>query len=92
MKLINLVIFILFTILVSGISLPQSINKVFNLEDLRKIVRLSDPQISPDGNKVALIVSKPDWKKDKNKEEIDLVNIKDGSIRIITFKGKVFQG
>ena len=92
MKLINLFIFILFTILVSRMSLPQNIKKVFNLEDLRKIVRLSDPQISPDGNKVALIVSKPDWKKDKNKEEIGLVNIKDGSIRSITFKRESISG
>ena len=60
---------ILFAIMLSVICLAQTKDNVFKLEDLRKIVRLSDPQISPDGNRIAVIVSRFDWEKDKSKQE-----------------------
>src|SRR6185437_9302397 len=47
---------------------------------------LSDPQISPDGSKIALIVSTPDWKADKRRQEIDLVDVATGSKRALTWK------
>ncbi len=74
------------------ISRSQSTGKVFTLDDVRKIVRLSDPQISPDGGQIAVVVSRPDWESDKNKEEIDLVNVNDGSLRSITFERESISG
>jgi dipeptidyl aminopeptidase/acylaminoacyl peptidase len=47
----------------------------FQLTDLQRIVSLSDPQISPDGKQIAVIVSTPDWKTDKTRKEIDLVDV-----------------
>ena len=47
----------------------------FRLSDLRKIVSLSDPQISPDGKEIAVIVSTPDWKTDAAAHRIDLVDV-----------------
>jgi dipeptidyl aminopeptidase/acylaminoacyl peptidase len=45
------------------------------LIDLPKIVSLSDPQISPNGKEVAVVVSTPDWNADQAKRKIDLVNV-----------------
>jgi len=57
--------------------------RAFQLGDLRKIVTLNDPQISPDGKEIALNVSTPDWGTDKPKVEIDLVNATNGHRRAL---------
>jgi len=73
-------------VLTAGIIFAQSNKKPFQLKDLRKLVNISDPQISPDGSRIAVIVSRPDWKEDKSKQEIELVNTTDESIRSLTYK------
>ena len=60
--------------------------KPFQLEDLRRGVSLSDPQISPDGKSIAVLVSRPNWDDDKNDREIDLVDVATGSLRVLTYK------
>ncbi|HEY9165792.1 MAG TPA: S9 family peptidase [Candidatus Kryptonia bacterium] len=72
--------------LIASVSLPQSAQSPFQLVDLRNLVGLSDPRISPDGSTIAVTVSKSDWEKDKAKQEIDLVSVADGSIRPLTFE------
>ena len=57
----------------------------FQLSDLQKLVSLSDPQISPDGKQIAMILSTPDWKTNKNKQEIDLVDTASGTRRALTW-------
>jgi dipeptidyl aminopeptidase/acylaminoacyl peptidase len=56
----------------------------FELSDLRQIVSLSDPQVSPDGRSIAVVVSRPDWKSDQPKAEIDLIDIASGARRSLT--------
>lgn len=58
----------------------------FKLDDLRKLAHLSEPQISPDGRHVAVIVSTPDWKTDKSLQEIELVDVASGAMRPLTWK------
>ena len=58
----------------------------FKLEDLRRVVSLSDAQISPDGKRVAVIVATPNWKSDKADVEIDLVDVATGARRALTWK------
>lgn len=58
----------------------------FQLTDLRKLVDISDPRISPDGKQVAIIVSRYDWEKDSVLQEIELVNINDKSVRNLTYQ------
>ena len=53
----------------------------FGLDDLRKIVSLSDPRISPDGKEIAVVVSVQDVKTDKAAVEIDLVTVVGGARR-----------
>ncbi len=77
---------ILSLILTTGSIYSQTQRRTFHLKDLRSLVRLSSPRISPDGNHIAVIVSRPDWKKDKSTQEIDLVNTKDATKRSLTYK------
>ncbi|MHB1058206.1 MAG: S9 family peptidase [Rhodanobacter sp.] len=56
---------------------------VFQLSDLQRIVSLHDPQISPDGKQIAVVVSTPDWKTDKARTEIDLVDAARGTRRTL---------
>jgi dipeptidyl aminopeptidase/acylaminoacyl peptidase len=58
----------------------------FELSDLQKIVKLSDSMISPDGKQIAVVVSTPDWKSDKDQQEIDIVDAASGARRAVTWK------
>ncbi|TAL89476.1 MAG: S9 family peptidase [Rhodanobacter sp.] len=87
MKVIRVVAFAfccLFVLPLSSIAATAS--PAFQLSDLHKIVRLSEPQISPDGKRIAVIVSTPDFKTDKHQQEIDLVDVAHGTRRALTWK------
>lgn len=83
---------LLVTILFCGLAFSQSTRQPFQLTDLRNLVSLSEPQISPDGSRIAVIVSRSDWTEDKRKQEIDLVNVADGSMRSLTYKREGISG
>ena len=68
-------------ILLPAVAAPPS---AFQLSDLQKIISLSSPQISPDGRQIAVVISTPDWKTDKAKQEIDLVDVATGARRSLT--------
>ncbi len=70
---------------VPGVVLAQLSHRTFQLTDLQKLVGLSDPQLSPDGGRVAFIVSRPDWKNDKRIRKIELLNVAGGTIRSLTY-------
>jgi dipeptidyl aminopeptidase/acylaminoacyl peptidase len=53
-------------------------------DDLGKLVGLADPQISPDGKSIALVVSRPNYDKNKYESEIVLVDIVTGKHRVLT--------
>ncbi|HEX5340782.1 MAG TPA: S9 family peptidase [Gammaproteobacteria bacterium] len=57
----------------------------FQFDDLQKLVSFGSPQFSPDGRQIAVIVSRPDWKTDKTKSEIDLVDVASGASRTLTW-------
>ena len=78
-------IIILLSLLTIGTVSGQAQKNSFQLTDLRKMVNISDPQISPDGKQVAVIVSSHNWEKDSLIQEISLVNIAQGSLRSITY-------
>lgn len=52
--------------------------KKFELDDIGKLVSITDPQISPDGKSILLVISKPDFNENKNKTEIQIVNVTTG--------------
>ena len=60
----------------------------FQLTDVRDLVRLSQPQIAPDGRHIALIVTRADWKTDNNEPSIELVDVASGKARVLTWHRK----
>lgn len=59
--------------------------KGFQLQDVRKISTLSDPRISPDGKRIAVVISTPDWDKDTRPNRLVLVNAATGAQRNLTW-------
>lgn len=57
----------------------------FQLDDLQKLVSIDSPQLAPDGKQIVVVVSHADWKTDKNKSEIDLIDIANGASRTLTY-------
>jgi dipeptidyl aminopeptidase/acylaminoacyl peptidase len=67
-----------------GCGTARAAGREFTLPDLRNLASLSDPQVSPDGREIAVLVSTPDWHTDKAKHEIDLVDVASGARRPLT--------
>ena len=56
----------------------------FSADDLPKIVRLTDPQIAPDGKTVAIVVARANLKEDRYDAEIDLIDVATKQMRVMT--------
>ena len=72
--------------LVTASAIAQPAHEPFRLKDLRKIVDISNPAISPNGKEIAFIISRADWEKDKRVPEIELVDVGTGSIRSLSYR------
>lgn len=55
----------------------------FAERDLRSLVTLLDPQIAPDGKRIALVVRRPDFEKNKYVNQLVLVDATHGTQRIL---------
>jgi len=66
------------------VAIPAVARVPFQLDDLQKLVKLSDPQLSPDGKSVAIVVSTPDWKTDKHDTRVDVVDVASDAKRSLT--------
>ncbi len=64
-------------------ALPAAATR-YTIDDLLKVVRISDPQISPDGKSILIVVSRPDLKTDKFVSELVLVDIATHAQRVLT--------
>ena len=76
--------FILLTIVL--LALGQSNvygQKKFELADYAKFVNISDPQISPDGKNIVIVVSKPDYVQNRFNAELVLVDVSSGKKRVL---------
>ncbi len=58
--------------------------KRFSADDLPKILRIGDPQISPDGRTVAIVVSRANLKEDRYDTELEIVDIASHQLRAMT--------
>jgi dipeptidyl aminopeptidase/acylaminoacyl peptidase len=56
----------------------------FGLEHLGQLVRLSDPQIAPDGRSVVVVASRPNYEHNRHDAELMLVDVASGQKRILT--------
>lgn len=58
------------------------------ISDLAKIVRVADPQISPDDKSIAVVVARSNMKEDRTDSEIVLIDIATGAQRLLTYGRK----
>ncbi|HTU36116.1 MAG TPA: S9 family peptidase [Candidatus Acidoferrum sp.] len=58
--------------------------KGFQIADLAKLVRVSDPQISPDDKSVVVVVSRVNMKEDRSDNELVLIDLASGAERTLT--------
>ena len=58
--------------------------KGFQIADLAKLVRVSDPQISPDDKSVVVVVSRVNMKEDRSDNELVLIDLVSGAARTLT--------
>jgi dipeptidyl aminopeptidase/acylaminoacyl peptidase len=58
--------------------------KGLDYEDLRKVVGVDAPQLSPDGTRVVYVRSTINWKENRRDTELVLVDVKTGNARTIT--------
>src|SRR5947207_8408397 len=84
MKILN-VLALIFTI---GAASACWASHPFQVEDMQKFARLSDPQLSPDGKWVAFAVQKSNVEKNKSYTNLWLTSADGGESRQITFAEK----
>ena len=82
--------FIVLTLLLAlaAMTAAQTARRPLKLDDLTRFRTVSDPQVSPDGNWVAYVVSTTDAKEDKSTSHIWMVNIDGSNNRQITFSNE----
>ena len=64
--------------------IPATPGKTFDLAWVGKMVRVSDPQIAPDGKSLVAVVTHLDYENDLNVAELALVDIASGKTRFLT--------
>jgi dipeptidyl aminopeptidase/acylaminoacyl peptidase len=56
----------------------------FGIEQIGRIVRLNDPQISPDGKSIALVVSRTNYEEDRYDPQLVLIDVATHAQRVLT--------
>jgi len=59
-------------------------SRKIELGDLQKIVSVTDPEISPDGKSIVIVVSRVNWDEDRYDSQLVLVDIATGAQRPLT--------
>ena len=58
--------------------------RAFELDDLARMVRISDPQIAPDGRTIAIVVARADLDANRWNSQLALVDVNSGAVRQLT--------
>lgn len=69
--------------MILAMTAPPAHVQTLKLEDLRRNVSLTAPQISPDGKSVAVLVRRSDFKKDRNVYDLVLIDVATTSARTL---------
>src|SRR5262245_30656416 len=59
-------------------------SRPINRDDLAKLVRVSDPQLSPDERSIVVGVSRPNYEKNRHDAELVLVDVSSRKQRVLT--------
>jgi dipeptidyl aminopeptidase/acylaminoacyl peptidase len=66
------------------LSAAPAVANRFTADDVVRVTRVSDPQISPDGKSIVIVVGHPNFKTDKIDSELVLVDIATHAQRVLT--------
>ncbi len=77
-------IFVFALTCLGGSSVSAQEGRRFTVEDLLKVRRVSDPQVSPDGKHVAFVIGDVNWDANKVISQIFVVPINGGNIKQLT--------
>jgi dipeptidyl aminopeptidase/acylaminoacyl peptidase len=69
-------------------ALASAQQRRIQLDDLAKVVTVSDPQISPDGKSIVFVVSRANLDQDRYDTELVLVDVATSAQRVLTFDRK----
>src|SRR5579862_8866443 len=75
-------------VVVAGIGLTSAAAtapKRIEVNDIANIVRVSDPQLSPDGKSIVFVVSRPNLKEARYDRQLVLVDVATGKQRALTY-------
>ena len=82
------VVVFLLTMVSLGAAPVSAQSRHTELNDLAKIVSVSDPQISPDGKTLVIVVSRPNLEQDRNERELVQIDIASGAQHALTYDRK----
>jgi len=85
MKHLRACALVVFVASIAAVPLASAAATPFQLDDLQRLVKLSDPQLSPDGKSVAVMVITPVWKTDKHDTRIEVVAVASGAKHTLTY-------
>ncbi|HKE34528.1 MAG TPA: S9 family peptidase [Candidatus Acidoferrum sp.] len=80
--------FLLLAALVAGASPVSAQSRHIELNDLAKIVSVSDPQISPDGKTIVVVVGRQNLEQDRTDRELLQIDIASGAQHALTYERK----
>jgi dipeptidyl aminopeptidase/acylaminoacyl peptidase len=69
------------------VSTPASA-RTMQLDDLRRLVGVSAPALSPDGRRAVVVVSRVNWDESKNDRDLDLIDVETRARRTLTYHRK----
>jgi dipeptidyl aminopeptidase/acylaminoacyl peptidase len=72
----------------SRLPIPATPGKTFDLAWLGKMVRVTDPELAPDGKSLVVVVARPNYEDDLNESELALVDTATGNTRPLTHDRK----
>ena len=74
---------IVFVFAALGTSVATAQSRTFELADLGRIVRVADPQLSPDGGSVAVLISRANYAQNKYDATLVIVDVATGTQRVL---------
>ena len=66
------------------VSAPAAQSKRFELDDLGRGVRVSDPQIAPDGKSIVVVVARANYDENRWDANLVAVDVAGGAPRVLT--------
>ena len=66
--------------------------RTMQISDMRRIVDVNSPKISPDGSKIACVVTYPDYANNRYRSDLLVIDVRTGKQRIIVHDRQDLEG